>query len=380
MSISPDAFIDSFAEAGIGLITGVPDSLLKAFCSAVASHCASAQHLAAPNEGAAIGLAIGHYLATRRPALVYLQNSGLGNAVNPLASLACRSIYGIPMVLLIGWRGEIDAHGQQLADEPQHRLQGVITLPQLDLLGLPYRVLDAHSDGPQALSWAVQTALAQGQPVALVVRKGAFENPSEPEQTPAEPNARMGREQALEGVLRHAPADSPVVVTTGMAAREVHEIRQRWQQPTGSDFLVVGGMGHALMIATAMARQMPAKKVLCIDGDGALLMHTGGLALSARQDNLLHIVINNEAHDSVGGQATCHSGHALAPIAQAFGYRHVARVDTTEQLAQAVGQALKAPTAAFIEVLCRCGHRPELGRPQASPADNRDAFMRFLHA
>lgn len=378
MSICPDAFVDAVSDAGIKLVTGVPDSLLKAFCSTVASRYPSDQHVSAPNEGAAIGLAIGHYLASRSPALVYLQNSGLGNAINPLASLACPSIYGIPMVLLIGWRGEIDAQGQQLADEPQHQLQGAITLQQLTLLGLNYRVLDAHCDAEKQLQWAVQTAQSQGQPVALVVRKGAFANARASESAQPVASVRMGREQALEVVLRHAPANSPLVVTTGMAAREVHEIRQRWGQPIGSDFLVVGGMGHALMIATAMAREMPQRKVLCIDGDGALLMHTGGLALSARQDNLVHIVINNEAHDSVGGQATCFSGHALSPIAQAFGYQNVTRVETADQIAQEITKGNTAKEATFIEVLCQCGHRPDLGRPQATPAENRDAFMSFL--
>ncbi len=380
MSIRPDAFIDALLAADIRLVTGVPDSLLKSFCSTLASRYPPSQHWTAPNEGTAIGLAIGHYLARRRPALVYMQNSGLGNAVNPLASLACQNIYGIPMVLLIGWRGEIDPDGKPVADEPQHRLQGQITLAQLDLLNVPYQVLDASSDGPEALRWAVDTALSQAQPVALVVRKGAFGNSNESVPAVSDIGSRMLREQALETVLHHAPVDSPVVVTTGMAAREVHEIRKRWQQRTDPDFLVVGGMGHALMIATAMAQQLPERTVLCIDGDGALMMHTGGLSLSARQANLIHIVINNEAHDSVGGQPTCHSGQALTPIAQAFGYPHVKRVDTAEALAQAVVSARASQAAAFIEVLCRCGNRPDLGRPQSTPAENRDAFMQFLQA
>jgi phosphonopyruvate decarboxylase len=190
----------------------------------------------------------------------------------------------------------------------------------------------------------------------------------------------LRREQALECLLQHSPADSPLVVTTGMASREVFEIRKRRQQTHGSDFLVVGGMGHALMIATGIARSMPERKVLCIDGDGALLMHTGSLSISGAQTNLVHIVLNNAAHDSVGGQPTSYGDLPLSPVAQAFGYGSVLTVDNERSLVDALSGCLATPRSAFIEVMCRRGNRPDLGRPDSTPIENRDAFMRFLNS
>jgi phosphonopyruvate decarboxylase len=378
MTISPHQFVRDMRDAGIGMVTGVPDSLLKEFCSALAMSDLQQQHITAPNEGAATALAMGHYLAQRKPALVYMQNSGLGNAINPITSLACQSIYAIPMALLIGWRGEIDPNGEQVNDEPQHRMQGAITIEQLALLDIPFQVIDGKSDSKATLNWAVQTALTQCRPVALVVRKGSF---AEAQAAPMRTEAfSLRREQALECLLQHAPADSPLVVTTGMASREVFEIRTRRQQTHGSDFLVVGGMGHALMIATGIARSMPERKVLCIDGDGALLMHTGALSISGAQTNLVHIVLNNAAHDSVGGQPTSYGDLPLSPVAQAFGYGSVLTVDNERSLADALAGSLATPRSAFIEVMCRRGNRPDLGRPNSTPIENRDAFMRFLNA
>jgi len=374
--ISPSAFVATMQRCGINFATGVPDSLLKEVCSEIDTGMPVGGHQIAPSEGAAVGLAIGHFLATRRPALVYLQNSGLGNIVNPVTSLAAKEIYAIPMVLLVGWRGETEESGNQIHDEPQHRLQGVITPAQLDLLGIPYLILDADSDFETAIHEAVMQAISCSQPFALLVRKAAFSRSSA--QTHPGLNVELAREEAINKVLLTLPIDVPVVSTTGMASREVFETRKRLGQAHSRDFLVVGGMGHAVSIAAGISHASPDRHIVCIDGDGAMMMHTGSLAVSARYPNLIHIVLNNEAHDSVGGQTSCAANLSLCTIASGFGYRNAIRVETKDTLEKVLLEALSSDGASFIEVACRKGNRIDLGRPDRSPRQNREDFQDFL--
>ena len=308
--------------------------------------------------------------------MVYLQNSGLGNIVNPITSLVADAIYAIPMVLVIGWRGEIADNGEQVPDEPQHVVQGRITPAQLELLGIPYAILDAGSDPEAAVADAIARTRALSAPYALLVRKGSFAKST----APALPgrDAELTREAAIEQVLAALPADAAVVSTTGMASREVFEIRKKRKQGHDRDFLVVGGMGHAVAIATGVAQASPGRRVSCIDGDGALLMHSGSLAMSARCAGLIHVVLNNEAHDSVGGQPTVGNGLSLARIAESFGYRHACCVSSADALDQALQAALGTQQASFIEVRCRKGNRADLGRPDRSPLQNRNEFQAFL--
>lgn len=376
--IDPSAFVDAMQRHDVGLVTGVPDSLLKELCAEIQATLPVGQHHVAPNEGAAVGLAIGHYLATQRPAIVYMQNSGLGNIVNPVVSLVAETIYAIPMVLIIGWRGETHESGAQLADEPQHIVQGRITPAQLDLLDIPYRILDANSDPYVVLDEAFGHALASSKPFALLVRKDSFAKSSAAVLPGLQTS--LSREAAIEQVLAALPANSPVVSTTGMASREVFEIRKKNQQGHERDFLVVGGMGHALAIATGIAQARRGQRITCLDGDGALLMHSGSLAMGARCVGLIHVVFNNEAHDSVGGQPTAGTGLSLARIADSFGYSRTSRVTTTDELAQALQSAIATDQASFIEVICRKGNRANLGRPDRSPLQNRNEFQTFLRS
>lgn len=361
---------------GVSLFTGVPDSLLKEFCAQLHKTVPEGGHRIAPSEGAAVGLAIGHYLVTQRPAVVYMQNSGLGNIVNPVTSLVSDAIYAIPMVLVIGWRGEITDSGEQLPDEPQHLMQGRITPAQLDLLGISYRVVDAGSDPEAMVAEAIGYTMAFHRPFALLVRKGSFSKSSLSSLSGL--RVTLTREAAIEQVLDALPATAAVVSTTGMISREVFEIRKRHQQGHDRDFLVVGGMGHALAIATGVAQAQPGRRVFCLDGDGALLMHSGSLAMGARSAGLTHLVLNNEAHDSVGGQPTVGTGLQLARIAASFGYPHASCVKTADELAQAVQAALATNDASFIEILCRKGNRAGLGRPDRSPLQNLHDFQAFL--
>lgn len=368
-------FLQALTENGVSFVTGVPDSLLKDICAAITASYPRGQHVIAANEGAAVGLAIGHHLATGRAALVYMQNSGLGNAVNPLASLAAPEIYGVPMVLLIGWRGELAADGGQLKDEPQHVLQGRVTLPQLELLGIPHRLVEAAADPAEAVGWAVGEAMSRSRPVALVVRKGAFA-PHALAETPQA--AALTREAAIAAVAAALPAAAAVVATTGMASRELFELRKRDADGHDRDFLTVGGMGHAASIAAGLALAQPQRPVVCLDGDGAMLMHLGALTESAQRPNLLHVVLNNEAHDSVGGQPTAAGRLDLRALAAACGYRNLALAEDADAVAGAVARLLQAEDAGFLEIRCRRGARRDLARPDRTPAQNKRDVMDFL--
>jgi phosphonopyruvate decarboxylase len=375
--IDPATFLAALDEAGIKFAAGVPDSLLKDVCACITTRFPAERHVIATNEGSAVGLAIGHFLATGRPALVYMQNSGLGNVINPVASLADPLVYGIPMLVMIGWRGEMKADGNQLHDEPQHVKQGQITVAQLDVLGIPYRLLDENTTDIGALTKELtQLALARSGPVALLVRKQTFsafkfDSKRDDQHLPT-------REQAIKRLIDALPENTPVVSTTGMASRELFEHRKTSGKGHDHDFLTVGGMGHASQIATGIAIERPGQKVLCIDGDGALLMHMGGLAISGRQSNLIHVVINNGAHDSVGGQPTLAQNLDLASIARDCGYGFVAQAASEQEILDNLQTALKGNCSAFLEIKCKRGARADVGRPDRSPARNKQDFMNFL--
>jgi phosphonopyruvate decarboxylase len=375
--IAPSVFHSALQVCGINFVAGVPDSLLKEVCACITQCFPAERHVIAANEGAAIGLAIGHYLASNSPALVYMQNSGLGNVVNPIASLADPQVYGIPMLLMVGWRGEMQADGTQIHDEPQHVKQGQMTIAQLEVLDIPYVLIDAQTpDIEKVLKELVSLALTKQGPVALLVRKQTFSS-FKLEAKPDVPDL-LSREQVIQLLVQNLPENTPIVSTTGMASRELFEYRKINNTGFDHDFLTVGGMGHASQIATGIAMERTTSKVLCIDGDGAVLMHMGSLAVSARQKNLIHIVINNGAHDSVGGQPTLAKALDLSKIAKDCGYGFVAQVSTEEALLAQLKFAISANTSAFLEVKCKCGARADLGRPDRTPATNKQEFMKFL--
>ena len=368
--------LDACREAGIDFFTGVPDSQLKGLCDTLYARygVAGAEHIVAANEGNAIGLCAGHYLATGRPALCYMQNSGLGNAVNPLASLMDGKVYGLPCLLVIGWRGEPGVH-----DEPQHVKQGEITLGQLELMDISYFILDKAMDEAafRAQFARLTEAMAQGRVAAMVVRKGALTCSARPDYQ----NGRaMTRETAAEVIVREAGARDVFVSTTGKLSRELFEIRERLGQGHEKDFLTVGSMGHASSIALAVALAKPDRRVWCLDGDGAALMHLGAMHVigQRRPANLLHVVINNAAHETVGGMPVCEGGLDVSAAARAAGYPAVYRADSPETLADALRSAQDCGSLALVEVMCAGGARADLGRPTITPRENRDALMRFI--
>lgn len=372
-------FVHQCRCLGITFFTGVPDSLLKPFCSALADQqlnaSSTSRHLIAVNEGGSVALAAGHYLATGRPALVYMQNSGQGNAVNPLLSLADSAVYGIPMILLIGWRGE---PGSQ--DEPQHKAQGELTIPLLDTLRIPSKVLpEDPSSAIDTVAGMLMLAQEHHGPVAIIVRKGTFESCSRLSRAPD--LSDLPRESALETILAGLPVATSVVGTTGMISREIFEIRTRNNQGHEQDFLTVGSMGHSSQIALGIHLSDPTRHVVTIDGDGAVLMHMGHLATLGQHANgrFLHIVLNNAAHDSVGGQETLAGVIDLTAIARSCGYNaypSVSNLDALKKTLGAIDYASKRP--GFLEVRIRKGSRPDLGRPTQGSNEAKMAFMNFL--
>ncbi len=370
--------LDACRNAGIDFYSGVPDSFLKGLCDELYDEYGtdSPCHIVAHNEGGAVALCAGHFIATGRPALCYMQNSGLGNAVNPLVSLMDQDVYAMPCLLVIGWRGE-----PGVKDEPQHVKQGGITLSQLDLLGIPYRLLSADTKDDVFMEdfRFLSDRLRDNIPAAIVVRKGGLVS----DRHPAYGNSyMMTRENAAEIILSRMTDQDIVVSTTGKLSREIFEIRERRGQPHFRDFLTVGSMGHASMIALGMCGKMPGFRVWCLDGDGAVMMHLGALALIGRRapDNLIHVVINNGAHETVGGMPVCSGALNLQSHARASGYPAVLAADTEKTLNDALDDILRNPRKGpvFLEVRCACGARPDLGRPTVSPRSNREAMMEFI--
>jgi phosphonopyruvate decarboxylase len=378
-------FYKELTKRGIEFWTGVPDSLLKDFCAFLSDNFCDDKHIIAVNEGAAIALAAGHYLARGKPALVYMQNSGIGNAVNPLLSLISNEVYGIPLLLLIGWRGEPGFH-----DEPQHSTQGRLTLSLLDALEIPYCVLSQNEEDAQLqIDLAVSEIERTHGAYALVVRKGTFAANSgkglanKENAIPLYKNVpSLTREEVIEAVTSAAREGEVFFSTTGMASRELWELREKHGEGHGRDFLVVGSMGHASSIALGFALARQDVSVCCLDGDGAALMHLGTIAsIGAIGSRFLkhfrHIVLNNGAHDSVGGQPTIAPLISLAGIAVASGYASVRVVASKEELNAALLECKEGP--AFIEVLVKKGARPDLSRPTVSAEENKKAFMQGVN-
>lgn len=357
-------FLAELDAEGVKFFTGVPDSLLKSFCAYLTDH--GCNQIAA-NEGGAVGLAAGHYLATGKPACVYMQNSGQGNAVNPLASLADPDVYSIPMLLVIGWRGMPGVH-----DEPQHVKQGKITIELMRTLGIPAEVLpDTTAKACACVKKLLKRAVRESRPVAVVVRKGVFE---EYKLRNKEADiAKAKRETVIEKIVKKLPRNAVIVSTTGMISREVYETRIRLGMGHEKDFLTVGSMGHASQIALGIAQAQPKRPVVCLDGDGASIMQMGNMAIVGQSGckNLTHIVLNNAAHDSVGGQPTVGGKINLKSIAKACGYRVGNKVERK-------GEGGQRTAPLFVEIKVAKGARADLGRPKEPPQVNKKLFMKTL--
>jgi len=454
--IAPSEFTQTLEDAGFAFFTGVPDSLLKELCACITDSMGSERHVIAANEGAAVGLAAGYHLATGRAAVVYMQNSGTGNAINPLLSLADPEVYSIPMLLVIGWRGE-----PGVKDEPQHVKQGRVQEALLESLEYPYEILSQDpSEAREQVARLSAAMRERSTPVALLVRKGTFSEyegqasraqaaaggsaagaaggepapaaagcgpgagararggsgavsnaagvergaddtgavtghrggsraAAEAERggsgaaAPAEREAgqpAMTREAALERILPAIGGEARIVSTTGKTSREIYELREARGEGHAKDFLTVGSMGHAISIALGVAKFCPERPVYCVDGDGAAIMHMGSVAVAGAESppNLRHIVINNGAHESVGGQPTAGSSLSFAALALELGYRDAWTAATPDELERALEEMSRRTGPSLLEVRVEPGSRSDLGRPRTTPVENKRAFIREI--
>ena len=371
--IKPEYFIENLRENGIDCFAGVPDSLLKNICAYITDHCDAQHNIIAANEGAAVGIAAGHYLATGKPACVYMQNSGEGNVINPLASLTDPEVYNIPMLLLIGWRGRPGVH-----DEPQHVKQGKVTTGLLNTMGINFDVLSKDEDKAEKQIAKAIAALKNKDVYALVIEKDTFEDYKL--QNVEVNDLAMSREEAIQTVAAALGEKDCIVSTTGMISRELFEYRAGKGEGHERDFLTVGSMGHASQIALGIAMAQPERRVWCFDGDGAAIMHMGSMAIVASKEtkNYVHVVFNNGAHDSVGGQPTVGLKIDLPAVAKAVGYKATYSVDSKETLNVILSEAKNLEGPVLIEIKVKKGNRKDLGRPTTTPIQNKEALMSFL--
>lgn len=371
--IRPEFFIEALREKGIDCFAGVPDSLLKNICAYITDHSDAAHNIIAANEGAAVGLAAGHYLATGQPACVYMQNSGEGNIINPLASLTDQEVYNIPVLLLIGWRGRPGVH-----DEPQHVKQGKVTTGLLNVMGVNYEVLSKEEDKAAKQIEKAAKALANKEVFALVIEKDTFEDYKL--QNVEVNDLTMSREEAIQTVAAALGEKDCIVSTTGMISRELFEYRAAMNQGHERDFLTVGSMGHASQIALGIALAQPDRRVWCFDGDGAAIMHMGSMVIVANKapKNYVHVVFNNGAHDSVGGQPTVGLKIDLPAVAKAVGYKATYSLDSKAELESVLAKVNSFESPALLEIKVKKGNRKDLGRPTTTPIQNKEALMQFL--
>lgn len=374
--LSPSFFIDTLKKQGIDFYAGVPDSLLKNICLYISDTLDSRHNIITANEGAAVGLAAGYHLATGRIGVVYMQNSGEGNIINPLASLTDKEVYNIPLLLLIGWRGR-----PGVPDEPQHIKQGKVTTGLLEVLGIKYEVLSKEeSIAAEQIKTAVQYMTRTHEVYAFVIEKDTFDAYSSHHSE--DTFLTLSREDAIHAVAASLDTRDIIVATTGMISRELYEYRDAMKQGHERDFLTVGSMGHASQIALGIALEKLDRRVWCFDGDGAAIMHLGSMAIVADKSpqNYVHVVFNNGAHDSVGGQPTVGLTIDFPSIAHAVGYKKVFSAKDLIELNTILDGIKDVNGPVFIEIRVKKGHRKDLGRPTTSPVQNKEALMRFLQA
>ena len=371
---------DTLAAHGVTFFTGVPDSYLNGFCNYALANC-SDRNVITANEGNAVALAAGHYFASKEIPLVYLQNSGMGITVNPLVSLADRDVYAVPMLLLIGWRGQVKDGVNTEPKHPQHKLQGEITPTLLDVMHIPYTVLeDDDIKFAETVAKAIAYCRGTRQPYALIAPKGVMADPDKPNNM--DDVYPMSREEAIEVILDQMPRDTIYSATTGRATRELYWLRERRGESKATDFLNVGSMGHASSAALGMALAKPDRHVVVLDGDSACIMHMGAMTMVSKvhAPNYMHVVLNNGAHESVGGQPSAGHRIDLTRIAEGCGYMTVGHAVTAkDELIEAVHVLSRSKKAAFIDVRIHKGLKGKLPPLDFDHRGAIDALMDELH-
>ena len=367
---------DYLIKKEVEFFTGVPDSLLKDFCSYITDNTDKKNHIIAANEGNALSLGIGYHLSSNKIPLIYMQNSGLGNIINPLLSLADNDVYSTQALLMIGWRGE-----PGVKDEPQHKKQGRITLDLLNTMEVPHEILsadDTQSSALEKISSMIKNIKENNKVSALIIKKNTFEKYSLKKNITS--SYDMYREDAIKIIIDELTNKDIFISTTGVTSRELFEYREELGQSHENDFYTVGGMGHASQIALGIAIQNKENNIYCLDGDGALLMHMGSAAIAAQQNcsNYKHILFNNGSHDSVGGQPTVGFDIDFQNIARSCGYRNVLYADNRGDLKKSIEKIKRLNECCFLEIKVNKGFRDNLGRPTTSPIENKKSFMSFL--
>jgi len=379
-SIAPSALYDSLGAHGIDTYYGVPDSLLKDFCSYVTDTAPEGKHIIAANEGTACGLAAGYHLGTGKIPVVYLQNSGLGNTLNPIMSLMHPKVYSIPMLMMVGWRGE-----PGVKDEPQHTFMGACQAEIMDAMKVKWAPLpDNQDDADRMIAEAVEYMNKDKAPFGMTISKGVFDK-YKLVSDPCPDVAELTREEAIKLVATGLSANSLCITTTGMPSRELYEHRvaeHGVEGATGRDFMCVGNMGHCSSIALGLAHSRPNKQVVAMDGDGSVVMHMGAMVTNGvhGSKNFKHVVLNNNAHDSVGGQPTYAQYFDIPDIAAASGYKATRTCTTAEEITQGVEWLNNTEGPALLQVMINKGARGDLGRPKSTPYENKDAFMGYCAA
>lgn len=363
--IDTKKFYDCLIEKNFDFFAGVPDSLLKNLCSCIKENSDSKHNIITANEGNAIALASGYHISSGNYGVVYMQNSGIGNAVNPLLSLADEEVYSIPMLLIVGWRGE-----PGVKDEPQHIKQGKVTIELFHTMGIECIILDENYQ--EQIDYCYKYINANNKPIALIVRKGLFD---EYKLTKPINNYSITREEALETVVDCLKEDDFIVSTTGKTSREIFEIREKRNEEHNKDFLTVGSMGHTSSIALGMSIGSN-KNIYCIDGDGSFIMHTGAFAVipTVASKNFKYILINNGAHESVGGQPTVGFNIDIEKVLLAFGFKNVYKATTLNDIKQYMKKLNDNELQALV-IYTKLGSRDNLGRPTISPVNNKKAMM-----
>jgi phosphonopyruvate decarboxylase len=366
--INTEEFFSYLKKKDLDFFVGVPDSLLKNICACIKMSSDESNNIIAANEGNAIGIASGYHISTGKFGVVYMQNSGQGNAVNPLLSLVDEDVYRIPMLLLIGWRGE-----PGVKDEPQHVKQGKVTLSLLETMGIDYLILE--DDYKTQIDYCYKYMSENSKPVALIVRKGSF---SEYKISKPDSEYTMLREEALDGIISNIGSDAFVVSTTGKTSREIFEIRERRNEGHEHDFLTVGSMGHTASIALGMSLGTE-KDVFCVDGDGSFIMHMGGMGIAAKyaKENYKYILINNGVHESVGGQPTVGFDIDIKSILFACGFKNVYTASTKNEVEQGIDKLKREKLGALI-IYTKQGSRDDLGRPTITPEQNKINMMKIF--
>lgn len=372
--INTKLFYELLKKNGVDFFSGVPDSLLKNICAYFTDNVVAENNIIAANEGGAIALGAGYHLATGKIPLIYMQNSGIGNAINPLLSLVDEKVYSIPILLMIGWRGE-----PGIKDEPQHIKQGEVTTKLLEAMNIPYEILPEEFEKTKLIvEKSIKHIKKSNSPFAFVVRKNLFE-PYELKNK-VKTNFEMKREDAIKIIVNALNEDDIIVSTTGKTSRELFEYREELCQGHQNDFLTVGSMGHSSQIALGIALQKKEKQIFCFDGDGAVIMHTGSMGIigSLSPKNYKHIIFNNGAHDSVGGQPTITHSLDFKSIAEGFNYKKVFIADDRKSLSENIIKLKNTEGPALLEVKVNKGARKNLGRPTLTTIENKNNFMSTL--